>query len=200
MARNRAGQQRPPDARETILTAAMELLRERGGTNITTDQVATRAECAKGLVHYHFKRKDQLLAAAAERLWRTRTESWTNALAYKGPKDAIGRAWAILVSESADGTAASCATLGMRPERLVVQSVSEGRVEFSRQVAKALEHLLADLSLEPSVPVSELGALLVATVEGIGLQLGSGAAADDLEPAWSAFWAGLLSLTRPLRA
>jgi hypothetical protein len=60
-----------------------------------------------------------------------------------------------------------------------------------------LERLLARLGLEPSVPASELGALFVAIVEGIGLQLGSGAPADDMEQAWSAFWAGLLSLTRP---
>ena len=200
MARRRAGQDRSLDARETILSAAIELLRERGGTNITTDQVATKAGCAKGLVHYHFKRKDQLLAAAAERLWQERTDAWTGALASKGPKDAIQRAWRILVGESANGTAASCATLGMRSEKLVVQSVSDGRASFSRQIAAALQQLLAHLSLEPSVPVTELGALLVATVEGIGLQLGSGAPAEELEPAWSAFWAGLLSLTRPLGA
>jgi hypothetical protein len=86
----------------------------------------------------------------------------------------------------------------MRPEKLVVQSVGTARAEFSRRVSASLEKLLASLSLAPSVPVRELGALLVATIEGIGLQLGSGATADELEPAWSAFWAGLLSLTQPL--
>lgn len=186
------------DARAAILGAAVELLRGGRGTNVTTDQVARKAGCAKGLVHYHFKGKDQLLAAAAKRLWKERTEAWTGALSSKGPKAAIGHAWDTLVAESLAGTAASCATLGMRPEKLVVQSVGAARAEFSRRVAAALKELLADLNLEPSVPVTELGALLVATIEGIGLQLGSGANADELEPAWSAFWAGVLSLTRPL--
>jgi AcrR family transcriptional regulator len=188
------------DARAAILDAAVQLLRGGRGTNVTTDQVARKAGCAKGLVHYHFKGKDQLLAAAADRLWRERTEAWTGALSSKGPKAAIGHAWDTLVSESSGGTAASCATLGMRPEKLVVQSVGAARAEFSRRVAAALKRLLADLNLEPSVPVTELGALLVATIEGIGLQLGSGANPDELEPAWSAFWAGVLSLTRPLAA
>jgi AcrR family transcriptional regulator len=179
------------------LEAAVSLLREGGGTSVTTDQVARRADCAKGLVHYHFKRKDQLLAAAAVSLWRDRAASWTAALGARSPKTAIRQAWGTLVTETTSGTAASCATLGLRPERLVVQSVGEARAEFSRSVATALDTLLAALGLAPMVPVRDLAALLVATVEGIGLQLGSGAAADDLEPAWSAFWAGLLSLTRP---
>jgi AcrR family transcriptional regulator len=185
------------DAQATILEAAVQLLRSGRGADVTTDQVAAKAGCAKGLVHYHFKRKDQLLAAAAESLWRERTASWAGALASDGPKAAIQRAWDTLVAEADAGTAASCATLGMRPDKLVVQSVGAGRAEFTRRAAGALEALLASLGLAPSVPARELGVLLVATIEGIGLQLGSGAPADELEPAWSAFWAGLLSLTRP---
>lgn len=188
------------DARAAILEAAVDLLRSRRGTDITTDEVAQKAECAKGLVHYHFKGKDQLLAAAAERLWRQRTDAWTEALGLESPNAAIRQAWEIMVAESSNGIAASCASLGMRSEQLVVQSVSTGRSEFSRGVAAALGRLLALLSLEPSVPVRELGALLAATAEGIGLQLGSGVAEDEMEQAWSAFWAGLLSLTRPRRS
>jgi AcrR family transcriptional regulator len=190
----------PTDARAAILEAAVDLLRSRRGTDITTDEVARKVGCAKGLVHYHFKGKDQLLAAAAERLWQQRADAWTGALGLESPNAAIRQAWETMVSESSNGIAASCATLGMRSEPLVVQSVSTGRAAFSRGIAAALEQMLAQLRLEPSVPTRELGALLVATIEGIGLQLGSGVPADEMEQAWSAFWAGLLSLTRPRRA
>jgi TetR/AcrR family transcriptional repressor of bet genes len=188
-----------PGARDAILAAALALLRARRGADITTDEVAVKAECAKGLVHYHFKTKDQLLAAAAEQLWRQRTDSWTAALGSVTPKAAIRAAWETLLAEASGGTAAACAALGLRTDELVVRSVSAGRTAFARDVAAALAGLLGRLGLEPSVPVRELGALFVAVVEGIGLQLGSGAAADDMEQAWSAFWAGLLSLTRPGR-
>ena len=188
-----------PGARDAILDAALALLRDRRGTDITTDDVARKAGCAKGLVHYHFKTKDQLLAAAAEHLWRQRMSSWTAALGSVTPKAAIRAAWETLLAEASGGEAAACAALGLRGNDLVVRSVSAGRVAFAREVGAALERLLGQLRLEPSVPVPELGALFVAVVEGIGLQLGSGAAADDMEQAWSAFWAGLLSLTRPRR-
>jgi len=188
------------DARAVILGAAVELLRSRRGTDITTDEVARKVGCAKGLVHYHFKGKDQLLAAAAETLWQQRADVWTSVLGLANPSAAIRQAWETMVAESSNGTAASCAALGMRTEELVVRSVNAGRAAFSRGVATALERLLAQLRLEASVPARELGALLAATVEGIGLQLGSGVPADEMEQAWSAFWAGLLSLTRPSAA
>lgn len=184
-------------AHDTILDAAVMLLRARCGADITTDEVARKAQCAKGLVHYHFKTKGQLLAAAAEKLWRERSDSWVAALGAAAPEAAIRGAWATLIAESSGGTAASCAMLGLRADELVAQSVSAGRAAFSRNVAGALEQLLAQLRLEPAVPVAELGALFAATVEGIGLQLGSGTPAEEMEQAWSAFWAGLLSLTRP---
>jgi len=190
----------PTDARAAILDAAVALLLSRRGTDITTDEVARKVGCAKGLVHYHFKGKDQLLAAAAERLWQQRADAWTGALGLESPNAAIRQAWETMVAESSTGIAASCATLGMRSEPLVVRSVSTARAAFSRGIAAALERMLAQLRLEPSVPTRELGALLVATIEGIGLQLGSGVPADEMEQAWSAFWAGLLSLTRPRRA
>lgn len=186
-----------PTARATILEAAVALLRERRGAEITTDDVARRAACAKGLVHYHFKRKDQLLAAAAARLWEARTQEWRRALAHSDPKAAISAAWELLASESSSGSAGACATLGTRPEELVVQSVNAGRADFSRALAAALGQLLDRMQLEPGIPLGELGALLAAIVEGIGLQLGSAADRAELDQAWAAFWVGLLSLTRP---
>ena len=185
------------DARSAILGAAVALVRGGRGSLITTDEVAQRAECAKGLVHYHFKSKDQLLAAAAEKLWQERADSWGAALTSVSPRASIGDAWKTLLKESSDGTSAASAALGLRTEKLVVQSINNGRVAFARGLTGALDKLLAQLGLEPSVPISALGALLVAVIEGIGLQLGSGAAPDEMEQAWSAFWAGLLSLTEP---
>jgi hypothetical protein len=34
-------------------------------------------------------------------------------------------------------------------------------------------------------------------VDGLGLQMASGTSAEALEPAWHAFWLGILSFTRP---
>jgi AcrR family transcriptional regulator len=187
------------ETRSTILDATTALLRERRTGNVTTDEVARRAGCAKGLVHYHFKRKDQLLAAAATQLWEERSAAWAKALDGDDPQRSINAAWDQLRAEAAEGTAAVCVALGLGPDELVVQSVNAARASLAKSMTSSIATLLGRMALKPSVPASELGTLLAATAEGIAMQLGSGAKTAELEQAWAAFWVGLLSLTRPAR-
>jgi AcrR family transcriptional regulator len=55
-------------ARERILTAAEELFAEAGFEATPTSRIAKQAGVPKGLVHYYFARKPDLLAALVERL------------------------------------------------------------------------------------------------------------------------------------
>lgn len=57
-----------PSARERILAAAEELFAEFGFDATPTSRIAARAEVPKGLVHYYFQRKPDLLAALVDRL------------------------------------------------------------------------------------------------------------------------------------
>jgi AcrR family transcriptional regulator len=55
-------------ARERILAAAEALFAEHGFDATPTSRIAERAGVPKGLVHYYFKRKPDLLEALVERL------------------------------------------------------------------------------------------------------------------------------------
>ena len=55
-------------ARERILRAAEELFAANGFQATPTSRIAERANVPKGLVHYYFRRKDDLLQALVERL------------------------------------------------------------------------------------------------------------------------------------
>lgn len=55
-------------ARDRILAAAEDLFAESGFDATPTSRIAERAGVPKGLVHYYFKRKPELLAALVERL------------------------------------------------------------------------------------------------------------------------------------
>lgn len=61
--------------RERILTAAGELFAEHGFNATPTSRIAERAEVPKGLIHYYFRRKQDLLAALVERLPEEEFES-----------------------------------------------------------------------------------------------------------------------------
>lgn len=55
-------------ARDRILAAAEELFAQSGFDATSTSKIAERAEVPKGLVHYYFRRKPDLLAALVARL------------------------------------------------------------------------------------------------------------------------------------
>ena len=55
-------------ARERILVAAEELFAERGFDATPTSKIAEHAGVPKGLVHYYFRRKPDLLVALVDRL------------------------------------------------------------------------------------------------------------------------------------
>jgi len=63
-----------PSARERILTAAEELFADTGFDATPTSKIAARARVPKGLVHYYFTRKQDLLTALVERLPDERIE------------------------------------------------------------------------------------------------------------------------------
>jgi AcrR family transcriptional regulator len=64
----RPGKKDDPSARERILVAAEELFAQAGFDATPTSRIATLAKVPKGLVHYYFQRKQDLLTALVERL------------------------------------------------------------------------------------------------------------------------------------
>lgn len=58
---------RPPRAREQVLQAAEDVLRERGSQAFTLDAVAERAGVSKGGLMYHFPSKEALLEGLVAR-------------------------------------------------------------------------------------------------------------------------------------
>lgn len=63
-----------PSARERILAAAEELFAESGFDATPTSRIASTAGVPKGLVHYYFQRKQDLLTALVDRLPDERIE------------------------------------------------------------------------------------------------------------------------------
>jgi AcrR family transcriptional regulator len=64
----RRGTEDDPSARERILAAAGELFAESGFDATPTSRIAALARVPKGLVHYYFRKKQDLLTALVARL------------------------------------------------------------------------------------------------------------------------------------
>lgn len=185
-----------PDSESTILAAAERLLRKRGVGTPTLEAVAREAQCAKGLVNYHFSSKPILLAAVAEEMGRARAARW--ARAFEGPSAdaAIRSTWELIVAERRDGTAAGWAALRAEVTRVTVQAVNSETASFARFLSQGVSGLLSALGLQPTVPAAELGWYLAAVVQGAEILLQAGAEPEEIQGAYAAAWLGILSLTR----
>jgi AcrR family transcriptional regulator len=185
-------------ARETILESAESLVKKHGATAVTVDAVAKAAGAAKGLVHYHFKTKQGLLSAVAERLTTSRTSKWKAALRPGAAESAAESSWQLLTIESASGVTLAWQTL-LHPGSAVPDQAATSHVsDFSSSLGSALSQLFADdMGLVPTVPTAEIGWLMAAVIDGVGLQLLAGVSEEQLHGAYAAAWLGLLALTAP---
>ena len=78
------------DARTRLLDAALKVVRERGSSATTVDELCRTAGVTKGAFFHHFKSKDELGAAAA-RHWATVTSAMFAAAPYHAPDDPLER-------------------------------------------------------------------------------------------------------------
>ena len=183
------------EARSGILNAATKILCQRGAERTTISAVADEAGCAKGLVNYHFKSKDNLLAATLRQLADSRLDAWQSAFKARTPEAVIDRTWKLVLDESRTGVlkamASSLSCPGVQTER-TVKSIND---EFAAAVGVAAEELLAKLGMSPRFPVVQLGALMAAVANGIGLQLGTGGDAANLENSYAVAWLGVLQMS-----
>ncbi|MDH3290346.1 MAG: TetR/AcrR family transcriptional regulator [Gemmatimonadota bacterium] len=179
----------------TIVDAALALLRERGASKVTVGDVAAASGCAKGLIHYHFKTKGRLWVAVAERLAAERREGWIAVFDSATPTQAVERSWALLVSESGDGTLRAWTSLFGSGTSLPEQLVSSSLTEFSEALGAAVSSMFESHGAALRIGEAELGWFLGSVVAGVGYLLLAGAAVPELEGAYTTAWLGVLSLT-----
>lgn len=191
MAKQRTDKDR---SREVILNAAIDVLRERGSSSVTVASVAERAGCAKGLVHYHFKTKQNLWHAAIEHLTSYRAASWEAAFTPSSPSEAVRDTWELLVAESRDGTAAAWYSMLDASSELSPGMIAEAVGAFTKTIANAVGAMFDRLEVGTRIPHSEIGWMLASVISGTSFLLTRGADPTTLESAYAAAWLGALSL------
>src|SRR5574337_1098965 len=167
--------------KQRIVEAATALVVEDGLERWTTQQVAERAGCAKGLVHYHFHSKWRLLAEVAATLRRARLERRIAAFQAAGSA-ALDRLWLVLGEETAGGYATAWIALAAAAHPDVRRAQAPEGEELRR--LEAVLHAALDLSLgSPARVRAVLGVL-----DGFELALLRGDAPDAVREIFDPFW------------
>ena len=186
----------PEQAKRSIIEGATAELCEKGAATATVEAVAKRAECAKGLVLYHFKTKQGLFESAGAAIAVTRATHWAMAFEGGSPPDTIDKTWSLLTTESTNGTTLAWSSLLSPIGQISDHAVKQLAGDFARVLGEAGMGLFASLGTEPRVNEDELGWLLASIVTGVEAALLTGADPGVVGGAYTAAWLGVLSLAR----
>lgn len=161
--------------REQLIEATIETIAACGLSRTTTSEVAARVGLSHGLVNFHFRSKDGLLAETLLYLTGEYRENWTAALAAAGPSPAE-RLEALIRADYADAVStparlkAWCAFWGEAQSRPVYQETCG---ENDRAYIETLEAVCAALIAETGGrhDAARVARILRLTVEGTWLDL-----------------------------
>lgn len=166
--------------KEAILGAAIEVVALHGLNNWTVEEVANRARCAKGLVNYHYRSKQDLLVQSAETLRDDRAARRLASVQTAGA-EALDRLWTALVREVESGWYAAWLSFVASdgPLRHAAAAIPKDSRLFYEALAKAL-HLDRDFARHAP--------LIEAALDGLQLRLLQGGAPQATEEDYHSFW------------
>jgi TetR/AcrR family transcriptional repressor of nem operon len=171
------------ESRQKLLSAAISLVREKGYTATTVDQVCERAGLTKGAFFHYFKSKDALAVASAN-YWTQCSKAVFASASYNAHADPLDRILghlefrkAMLARELADITCFAGTVLqevyASHPDlaRACEASISERAAELEKDIDAAMkkhrirgEWTAASLALHVQAVVQ--GAIVVAKAKG----------------------------------
>lgn len=170
---------------QRIIDAAKAILVRDGLAGWTVERVAREANCAKGLVHYHFETKWQLLGLVAAALRKERMARRAGAFSRSGT-DALDALWDVLSSETASGECAAWFALAT-VQHHTVRDALPATGDDLRRVAAAMATALA--LPEPSIPRLRV---VLATLDGMQLPLLLGDDVEAVREVYDRYWLATL--------
>lgn len=180
-------------AAERILEAAARVLADRGATGLSMADVAAAAGVSKGLIHYHYRDKDALLARLAGWLGDEVEAREREALRDVAPGAAVDALWRWLEYELALGDIRALLELSRLREGDAPVAAREAATRRRAIAASTIGALFERLALRPRIPAPMLGDVFVAFVDGLALDAVNGPT-EAHRVAYDVFWLAMLSL------
>lgn len=176
-----------------ILQAAARRVRAAGLVRLSMQAVADEAQVSKGLIHYHFRDRDALLARLIEWLAEDIMARERTALDGCAPHEAIDALWRWIENELQRGELRVLLELQQDPAPEVALAARRvSRLRHS-QAEATTTRLFEMLGLNPRVPAELMAAVAVAFLDGLAIE-------TALQPereariSFDVFWLALLSL------
>jgi AcrR family transcriptional regulator len=180
-------------AADRILAAAAECVIRSGVARTSMQDVAAAADVSKGLIHYHFRDKVQLLATLVDWLAARVVGRQRAASGHVRTENAVDMVWSWVEGELAGGDLRALVALAL-DEHPEVRAATRAALERRRTAAtEMVAAVYAALELTPHVPAALLAEVLVSFLDGLA-SCSAVAEPGEQRVAFDAFWLALLTL------
>lgn len=160
--------------RDSIIAAARMVLQDKGPEAVTLKAVAEQAQVTQGTVYYHFKTKEELVAALIRSSVDEQIERFD--AAFNSTQDALTRIErtleavkeAFLKDESFQRRFFGLVAKGLSDERSA-REIRQIMARINDTMDRLLHAAIADERVYP-VPVEHIGRILRAAFDGLALQ------------------------------
>jgi TetR/AcrR family transcriptional repressor of bet genes len=189
----------PPTAdqrRQQILEAARRCLARNGYQSTTISEVAAETGVSRGLLHYHFKNKEELLAQVARQTVERSASMIRELFRTCGPDDDLAvvltGAFRRLVANEPDFYVVffECWAVARQSE-MVATEMTSLYAEFRDALREGLDSAVERSAIAPRLGTPELALLLTSLLDGLGLQLTTESDLVADEGLWRATEAGI---------
>lgn len=161
-------------SRQQVLDAAIKTLAKRGFANTSVSDIADTAGMSKGVVHYHFTSKEDLIVRVLAQCYDTLSTAVRSAWSEPGtPPERIRRAlremWVTRTGGSPEMTVvADLMAQGIHDPKL--KKSLAARFHTSREeLVQELVSSFQKLGLRPKLPAEVVARIVMATLDGIAL-------------------------------
>jgi AcrR family transcriptional regulator len=171
----RVGYKKSEDSRRQILDAAIAVLSRRGLASTSVQDIADAAGVSKGVVHYHFDSKDELLEHVLDRCCesvenRVRVVFEREGTPVERIRRALAEMWVVRREGVAEIRVLTELHVHARQNPAVRKALGAALRKARQQIVDiGLTQLLA-LGLRPKVPIDVVPRLLLGMLDGLALQ------------------------------
>jgi len=171
----KAGYAKGEASRQTVLDAALAVLAEKGLAQTSIQDIADEAGVSKGVVHYHFANKDELLERVLERACAGIEERVVAVFQKEAmPLDRIRRGLAEMWAVRRDGAPEMRVLTELHMHARQNPAMRKAFKNALRQAREVMVEVglgaLMSMGLRPKVPVNVIPRMIMATLDGLALQ------------------------------
>ncbi len=159
---------------------------------VSLSDIAAEAAVSKALILYHFGDRDSLVAAVVDRVADDIAAREHAALAASQSGVAVDSLWRWVEAELARGDIRVLLALGELRAANVRTAAARAAARRRASAADMVARLFGGLGLQPRVPATLLGDVVIAFIDGLAVDPSRDSAAQRV--AFDVFWLAMLNL------